>query len=193
MGSAYEASQTTGAIRQGEVLGPIVRHDAAFPPRRIPKETQVTVDSLLVDLVLVLSPDCDLNWDHEMRFVDCWDSPDEAAHGVEQVLMCPLQRRGEIRWRFHKKGDLWDRVDGNHDRRYHHIPGAQVEELELYLHPHFIDFKKAISMPTEQLYDGVLAGDIERVARLPDYYLHHLIHRFYGFLSRVALPDEAPE
>ena len=45
-------------------------------------------------------------------------------------------------------------------------------------------------MPTDRLYDGILAGNVERVALLPDYYIHHLIHRFYSFLSRVALPDD---
>lgn len=191
-GFAYTSADSTGPIRQGEVLGPIINHQVIFPPRRIPKSTEVIVDSRRVDLAVALSPDCDLTRDHEMRFMD-WETIGDAAHGIDHILICQLQGRSELRTRFHGKSDLWDRVDGNHDRRYHHIPGAQISESGIYLHSFFIDFKKVISIPTEDLYDGVLAGDIERIALLPDYYVHHLIHRFYGFLSRVALPDETPE
>lgn len=84
------------------------------------------------------------------------------------------------------------RVYGNYDRRYHHIPGGVITGSTSRLHPFYLDFKKVVSVRTERLYDGVLAGDIERIALLPEYYAHHLIHRFYGFLSRVALPEEHP-
>lgn len=197
MALAYEPAEVGDTIRQGEVLGPILRHRAVFPPRRIPLGSEVAVRSSLLDLVVVLSPDCDLTWDHEMRFLDCWEEAEagvdanEHTRAVEEVLMCRLHAYGEIRPRFREQGDVWGRVLGNQDERYHHLDGAPVGgESGLYLHDLFIDFKKAISMPTEELYDGILAGDIERVALLPAYYVHDLIHRFYGFLSRVALPDD---
>ena len=52
----------------------------------------------------------------------------------------------------------------------------------------YLDFKKVTALPTNALYEGVLSGKTERVALIPEYYIHDLIHRFYGFLSRVALP-----
>jgi hypothetical protein len=189
---AYQAGESTGPVRQGEVLGPIVLHEALFPPRRIPKSADVLVGSTKIDLALVLSPDCDLTWDYDARFND-FERRDDAAQAVESVLMCQLHSRAEIRGRFQEQGDLWRRVEGNHDRRYHHIPGAAIAESGAYLHSLYLDFKKVISVPSDRLYDGVLAGDIERIALLPEYYVHHLIHRFYGFLSRVALPDEQSE
>jgi hypothetical protein len=197
MALAYESAEVGGPLRQGEVLGPIVHHQAVFPPRRLPAGTNIAVRSTVFDLVVVLSPDCDLTWDHDMRFLDFWDDdenvivhPNEHTRGVDQVLMCRLHNYGEIRPRFHNQGNVWGRVVGNQDERYHHLDGAPVAESPgFYLHPLFIDFKKATSMPTDELYDGVLSGDIERVALLPAYYIHDLIHRFYGFLSRVALPD----
>ena len=191
MSFAYQPGQTTGAVRQGEVLGPLVLHQAVFPPRRIPKAMPLLVESVQIDLAVVLSPECDLTWDHDMRFLD-WESEDGSAQEVEYVMMCQLHGRAEIRSRFKNEGDLWDRVDGNHDRRYHHVPPGRIGDSSTLLHSLYLDFKKVISMPTARLYDGVLAGDIERVALLPEYYVHHLIHRFYGFLSRVALPDEEP-
>jgi hypothetical protein len=30
---------------------------------------------------------------------------------------------------------------------------------------------------------------VQRVAIMPPIYMHDLMHRFYGFLSRVGLPD----
>jgi hypothetical protein len=198
MALTYDETGVGGPLRQGEVLGPVLHHEAVFPPRRIPAESDVVVRSTLLDLVILLSPDCDLTWDYEMRFVDFWDEQehpiiDPSAHSrsVDQVLMCRLHSYGEIRPRFQSEGDVWGRVAGNQDERYHHLDGAPVGDGSgLYLHGLFIDFKKVMSMPTDQLYDGVLAGDIERVALLPAYYIHDLIHRFYGFLSRVALPDD---
>lgn len=198
MGLTYEAVEAAGPLRQGEILGPVVQHRTVFPPRRIPVGSNVAVRSRLFDLVVVLSPDCDLTWDHEMRFLECWEAeetasadPDEHPRAAEEILMCRMHSYGEIRPRFRNQRDVWSRVIANQDDRYHHLAGAEVSGDEgLYLHPLFIDFKKTVSMQTHGLYDGILAGDIERVALLPAYFMHDLVHRFYGFLSRVALPDE---
>src|ERR1700728_861123 len=111
MALAYEEAEAGAPLRQGEVLGPIVHHQAIFPPRRIPAETNVAVRSTQSDLVIVLSPDCDLTWDHDMRFVDFWDDdsrgivhPSEHLRGVDQVLMCRLHSYSEIRPRFQNEG-----------------------------------------------------------------------------------------
>jgi len=51
-----------------------------------------------------------------------------------------------------------------------------------------LDFKKTVAAPTPAVYDG-LAHGVVRVAVIPPVYLHDLMHRFYGFHSRVALPE----
>jgi hypothetical protein len=193
----YEPAPTGGALRQGEILGPIWEHRAEYPPRPIPWRQSVRVRSIVRDMVVVLTPDCDLEWDYEMRFVTFQadvkteGSVEDNPQAVSQVLVCQLHDRDQIRPRFKGEGDLWSRIKENQDERYRRFPAAEVEGTEdpAYLHELFLDFKKATSMPCERMYDGVLGGDVERIALVPPYYIHDLIHRFYGFLSRVALPE----
>jgi len=155
------------------------------------------VRSTLHDLVVILSPDCDLTWDHDMRFVEFQDERDESVIEIDQhsntvshVLVCHLQSRREIRPRFKSQRTIWERVEGNQDERYHQLPAAPIGTTAqaMYLHELYLDFKKAMSLVTDDIYGGILSGDVERIALLPAYYIHDLIHRFYGFLSRVAIP-----
>ena len=114
---------------------------------------------------------------------------DQDPNAVTEVLLCELHNSDEFRPRFVGKSKLWERVKGKHDQRYHVVPAAPVTPVGItYLSTFYLDFKKVFSLTTEDLYDGILAGDIERVARMPVYELHELIDRFYGYLSRVAVP-----
>jgi hypothetical protein len=197
MAMIYDPPPTTGPLRQGEILGPIWDHRVAYPPREVPWGQQVQVRSELRELVVVLTPDCDLEWDYNMRFLSCFDEQGEhvgiADHSqaVGRVLMCGLQDHDEMRPRFKRDRDIWNRVRGNQDERYHRLPCSEIAGAPepTYLHDLYLDFKKATSIECGDLYGGVLAGDVERMALLPAYYLHDVIHRFYGFLSRVALPE----
>jgi hypothetical protein len=148
-------------------------------------------------MVVVLTPDCDLEWDYDMRFVSYHaevgnpKTSDEHPQSVGQVLMCQLYDHDQIRPRFKGDKDLWSRLKDNQDERYHRFPPAEVAGASepTYLHELYIDFKKATAISCDSLYSGVLGGDVERVALVPPHYIHDLIHRFYGFLSRVGLPD----
>lgn len=193
----YDAPPASGPLRQGEILGPIWDHRVLYPPRRVPWNQPVQVRSVLRDLAVVLTPDCDLEWDHEMRFVSCLDEQDagvktdEHPQAVGQVLLCSLQGHEEMRPRFKGNRPVWERVEGNQDERYHRFPCSEIKGQcdPTYLHDLYVDFKRATSIECGDLYSGVLGGDVERIALVPAYYLHDVIHRFYGFLSRVALPE----
>lgn len=190
---AYAAGPTDGALRQGEVLGPLWDHEASYPPVPLPPSRSVAVASTLSDLQIVLSPDCDLLWDYEARFDPLDESDQKVEHPniVSQVLVCRLQSHGQIRPRFKEQGDVWSRVDGNQDGRYHHLAPGDVGSDGFCLHDLYLDFKKVKGIPTRRLYEGIALGNVRRVALVPEVYLHHMIHRFAGFLSRVALPEEA--
>jgi hypothetical protein len=60
---------------------------------------------------------------------------------------------------------------------------AHREVPEIYL-----DFKKALALPTRQVYEGLRVKGIPRLAVVPPIFLHDALHRFYGYLSRVAVP-----
>jgi hypothetical protein len=53
----------------------------------------------------------------------------------------------------------------------------------------YIDFKRVFGVFTAELYDGITNGGVIRKAVVPSIYLHDLMHRFFGFLSRVGVPD----
>ncbi|HSC20546.1 MAG TPA: hypothetical protein VLC07_02355 [Solirubrobacterales bacterium] len=197
MGLTYQPPPLSGALRQGEILGPIWDHRALVPPTELPKGQQVAIASSPHPLRVVLSPDCDLLWDFEARF----ELPDPDRNGdeepfeqnpdaVTQVLLCDLFSHAQMRARFKGMREQWRRVDQNQDERYHRLDAAPVAESDLSLQRLYLDFKKVTSVPTAALYEGILLGDVKRVALIPDVWIHDLIHRFYGFLSRVAVPDQ---
>jgi hypothetical protein len=196
MGLTYEAPPANGALRQGELLASVWEHQPLFPPKPIPTGRGVRVESVLHALAVVLSPDCDLLWDYEMRFLSFLTEDPAKVLDVEQhpatvthVLLCDAYSHDAFRPRFKGSKDLWRRVDQNQDERYHHLTAAGVADSDLRLHDLYLDFKKVVAVRTDQMYDGLLGDHIERIALLPPYYLHDIIHRFYGFLSRVAVPD----
>lgn len=196
MGLKYEAGPTDGALRQGELLASVWEHRPLFPARPIPRAHSVRVESVLHDLTVVLSPDCDLTWDYEMRFASFLAEDSTAILETEQhpatvthVLLCDVQSRDAFRPRFKGGKDLWRRVEQNQDERYHHLSAARIIDSDVRMHDLYLDFKKVFAVQTDLLYDGVLGRHIERLSLMPPYYLHDIIHRFYGFLSRIALPD----
>lgn len=197
MGLTYQPPPPSGALRQGEIVGPLWDHRALVPPIELPKGQGVAVASSPHPLRVVLSPDCDLLWDFEARF----ELPDADKGGGEgpfeqhpdavgQVLVCDLFGHAHMRARFRGKRDPWRRVDQNQDERYHRLDAAAVADSDLVFHHLYLDFKKVTSVPTGALYEGILLGEVKRLALIPDVWIHDLIHRFYGFLSRVAVPDE---
>lgn len=183
-------------LRQGEIVGPLWEHRTVYPPSAIRHASQVGVQSIPHALVIVLSPDCDLIWDHEIRF-DCdpgGPPPDldieEHPRAVTHLLLAELFSRDELRRRFTNEPDVWKRVTKNQDERYHRFRASEVGEGSGFvLNDLFVDFKKAFSLPVDRVYEGVLSQMVHRVAVLQEVHVHDLIHRFYGFLSRIAVPE----
>jgi len=64
---------------------------------------------------------------------------------------------------------------------------ASTERLHVPAHL-YIDFRRPLGISTEQIYLALAGKLIERVAIVPDVYVHDLIHRCYSYLSRVGIP-----
>ena len=76
----------------------------------------------------------------------------------------------------------------NQNERYHTLEAAPIgpqggPTLEAIV----LDFRKHSTVPTPLLYEQ-LTPAATRTAVVPVYFLHDLMHRFYGYLSRVAIP-----
>jgi hypothetical protein len=106
---------------------------------------------------------------------------------VPQVLICDVFECDEIRPQFDR--DLWRRIKQNQDERYHRFASAPIGGHSLEMPELYIDFKRVFGVFTAELYDGITNGGVIRKAVVPSIYLHDLMHRFFGFLSRVGVPD----
>lgn len=191
MAFAYEASPASPALRQAEVLQDLTEY------RAVGLSDGGALEYLVVNhaAVVLLSQDCDLEQDCALRFpVDADAPPAEEiemhANSLAQVLLCDAYGETEIRAKLTNFGSKdWKRVEQNQNERYHGFAAAQVgEDSEDVVDAMYIDFRKHFTVPTSFLYDRVAAGDVVRRAVIPPIHSHDLVHRFYGYQSRVALP-----
>jgi len=194
----YDAPPQVGALRQGELLGEIWEHRPEHPPTALSSDASIQYRSVRHPLVMVMNPDCDLEWDFQSRFPDestqsTYTPAPEASKPnvlISHVLLCDVYEKGNIINRVPPGRDIWKRIEQNQDERYHHFPPASVcNSLREDLPDLFLDFKKVFGLPTESLYGGLRIHAVSRIALVPPIYIHDLTHRFYGFLSRVGLPE----
>lgn len=188
----YIDPSVPGPLRQGEILSDVWEHRAEYPPIRLDEGTDVNIQPISHPRLIVMSQDCDLVQDFEARrklneLQQSEETEREVARLLPHILLCELYERDEIRSRF--QSDLWRRVTQNQDERYHCLPAAPLANEKGRLSEFFLDFKKILCLPTDRLYEGLESTQIGRVAVVPPIYLHDLIHRFYSFHSRVALPE----
>jgi hypothetical protein len=52
-----------------------------------------------------------------------------------------------------------------------------------------MDFRKVLAVPTGFLYEGIRGGGVQRLAVVPAFHIHDIVHRYHGYHSRVALEE----
>lgn len=184
----YRESSTVGPLRQGEILKGI--REIRFKAIDLPEE--ITAESILASTIvqehpftIVLSPDCDLEWDYQARKKQANADTKLISH----VLLCDLEDQSSIRAERVKPSREFRRVKQNREERYHYLRssptdfGSQVGEF-------YIDFKRMFALPTEYIIRESESGRITRLGILKPPWTQHLTHRFTFFLGRVGLPDE---
>jgi len=196
---AYDSPPARDSLRQGEMLGPIWEHRPLVAPVQLEASATVSVFSHHHALMVVMTPDCDLIWDFRARFATDEsreafepeaDDIDIAAAGLPHVLLCDTYADAEVKTRF-KESRLFKLATQNRDERYHCFPETEIGEgTSEMLESVYLDFKKPLALPTSQLYEGIKTGSVRRIAWIPLVHRHDLIHRFYGFQSRIATPAD---
>lgn len=174
-------------LQHGEILSNTVEFVAA----RLDDDGTPVTEGVVHELVVVLTPECDLVSDYETRDkdgvgpkpVDGKLSRKELPH----VLCCDLFIGSEIKDSYGFTSNPWSTVRNNRDERYHWIPTGDIDGLNLS--ELFLDFKRVISLPTEHLYRSILNGSVKRLGVIPSPYIIRLVQRCYGFQGRVCLPD----
>jgi hypothetical protein len=140
--------------------------------------------------MIVLSQVCDLLHDWEKRQGQS-EQPSELSPAVmPHLLLCDLYDKDALK-SIHNEltKSLFDRIEKNQIERFHYLAGASVGDSDSELPGLYLDFKKVYGFPTSNLYAGIAASGIGRVAVVPPIYLHHLVHRFFAFQSRVGIPE----
>jgi hypothetical protein len=173
-------------LRQGEILASVVDFRT-----KNPVGTQNGQEAPLVDLrqharMVIVTSDCDLLKDRKTRGEQ---PPNNPAHLLEHVLFCDVytlsELEGALPTAFGTKE--WRQLRGNKLERYHCFPEATVAGGSS-LPEVFLDFKRCLGIPPETLYAALDANHVSRVAIVPPVFLQDLMHRLYGYLSRVG-PD----
>lgn len=163
---------------------------------------------------MVLSQDCDLEWDAVARRQIAeagtppaigqerkdWDQADRVARTklIDGVLLCVADPEEVVRVPSLLPTKIWQFASSNQHERYHFLrvcPGEsdlQGEGIPALV----LDFKRFFTLPAEELaIRASLApeapGRVLRRAVLVSPYLEDVASRFFAYQSRVALPDEA--
>ena len=192
----YTEPPTSGPIRQGEILANVWELRPAHPTAEVEEGVSVRVDPIIHPRLVVLMQDCDLNSDFkarlEIQVTEQSDPGSDRDHPstLPHILLCELYEQDEIKTRMPPGREMRKRISQNQDERYHMINSAPIGDGGLGALPDlYLDFKKVVSLPTAKLYEAITSSKITRVAIIPSIHLQDLIHRFFGFHSRVAVPE----
>lgn len=174
-----------GPLRQSEVLEGVrsLRFDVTklslenLESRRPPAEWANT------PWTIVLSPECDLEWDFNARH----GHANSSTKSLNHVLLCELEDGTRIQ-RFIGGSTNWGRVKDNREERFHHIPRDEFGNGKV-VNEFFIDFKSLCAIPTDYLYGIIELGIVVRHGILKPPWVQHLADRFTYFIGRVGLPD----
>lgn len=200
--SVCAPSPIAGVFRQGEIVSELiqvhVRSETLGPDAR-----DVDFEEKVHPYALILTQDCDLDWDFRARTARMEVQPEERnerqreenrrqAKLVPTILFCELTTTEALRPRL-AGGDVLRRIRTNLDERYHclaEIPLADDRAGEGL--PELVaDFKRVFCIPTDELYARLALGTRRR-AFLQSPHLQHLGSRFGYYCLRVALPEEMP-
>lgn len=188
----YAASAEGSALRQSELLSGIIQAQRRLDS--IGPSLAPIVLSVVHPWVLVLSQDCDLDWDFRWRRE--WSQPDApqgrpSTKQLPNILFCEMVEAADLHSEWQMGSREWKHLVQNKNERYHFLQKVGIDEDACHegVPELCIDFKRYFTIPTDELYVQLVLG-ARRRCHLNSPYLQHLCGRFYNFQSRVALPEE---
>ncbi len=192
MALVYEPSAPGGPIRQAELLSNVEEYQVELDDQG----SSEALGFIRVEhpLVVVVSQDCDLEQDFNLRHpagdqVITSEEADARATALPYVLMCEGYGEEELGGHLPDSFGSKDfrRIRQNQNERYHCLEEGRLGSPEETIEPLFFDFRRHFSLPSAGLYGQLDRGQVARRGRVPVYHLHDLVHRFFGYLSRVAI------
>ncbi len=177
---------------QGEILLDIREFRPPKDAYALDTDERATFSSVVYPRVIVITPDCDLLSDYSTRKNPPSNKRQRQGRLLYHIQLCDVFAEAEIRSDRNLNSNLWSRVRGNQDERYHTLPSVDERNSEDANHPaYFLDFKRMFTMPTELLYSLLDSEKEQRLGVVPPVWIHQLIQRYFAFHSRVGVPDPA--
>lgn len=187
----YQPSNKNTSLRQGEILTNVTQYnvDLAALSSEQP-DISLSVNPITHPYAIVVTQDCDLDWDYKARAEKEQSKPYKF---LNSVILCEISKAEEVR----KSGDNmnrkeWELVSSQRHERYYFLEKIAVDdELQQIGLPELtVDFKKVFAIEAATLYYQINNGMALRRAILCSPYLEHFSRRYYSFHGRVALPTQ---
>jgi hypothetical protein len=188
----YAAVPQGDRLRQGEILAGVVQVCQSLATIG---EPEIQVEEITYPYVIVLTQDCDLEQDAQLRQKANQDSGDWADTGGRQklksVLLCEAFPVADLKSMLPPGKDIWKRVIQNKDERYQCIESVppDLDAANLGIPSLGCDFRRFFTVPADELYRRLDLKRMPRRSRLLTPYAEHLQHRFCSFQARIPLPE----
>lgn len=179
-------------LRQGEILSGIIQVKLNL---KTYGTEDVEIDLLVHPYAIIVSQDCDLDWDFRARHGES-----QEHKRIPSILFCEISTARNLssvilnieNVKDIKKSRIWSRVKENKDERYHFLQQVKQEEdcLSEGLPELGVDFKRYFTIPADEVYLRIEKSESKRRCCLTSPYTEHFSSRFFYFQSRVALPED---
>jgi len=182
-----QVRKTSNRVTQGDVY-----KDVDFIEYVVEEEGNIEVAKIVFPLIIVLTQDCDLEQDSEIRYSKTETKTQDKL--ILSVLVAPLYNAEQVYLGNHldklslkmqtinKNRTPGDNLRNNETPRYHYLvfPG------NVPIVPSVIDFKHYFSVNIQYLRKKRR----DFICSVSPLYREDISHRFAGFLSRIGLPED---
>lgn len=182
----YTASRSDGPLRQGEVLTDL--EIKKLDVGSIQAGTEDLLVAVTYPYVIVASQDCDLDQDYRIRCNESGTLPTLPCVLLYEMFTAANLKSGRSDL---NQGSLpWTNARQNKTERYHFLEAvpADRDAVGEGLPELALDFKRYLTVPTDELYARITRGILRRRCRLSSPFLEHWSFRHAAFQCRVALP-----
>ncbi|OFV96271.1 MAG: hypothetical protein A3F68_09630 [Acidobacteria bacterium RIFCSPLOWO2_12_FULL_54_10] len=189
--STFMPSPTEGAFQQGEILTDVIQVHIRVETLAAGAD-DIELQEKNHPYAVVITQACDLDWDFKVQNGE-QDQNLRELKLVPNILLCEVIDENTLRPKI-RGSDIWKRIVGNQDERYHSFPPikATADLLGQGLPALIVDFKRVFTIPSTELYRRLVLG-LRRRAVLTNPFLQHFSSRFGYYCLRVALPESAVE
>ncbi len=144
----YEPS-SAGQLRQGEVLSNVCQPVTEMV--EVEGKIIARTTPLIHRFAVILSQDCDLEWDFASRNSG---DPESNPKNLPNVLFCELSEAAALRNQAGLKSNQWSKVKQNNDPRFQFLEGCptELDADKSGFRDLAIDFKRYFTLPTTFVY-----------------------------------------